>query len=429
MANIQLTTDPGNSFATATELGVLTDSITFSDSINLNPPDDLDDFYRFVVNTESEVTIVVSGVSDIIDVDFLPEPRFQSSIFLDAATPDQSLSRTVTLEPGDYWLKIFTFNLRSSNYDVALVNNSNSTFSQNFEQLSKDFEITNEINSELILFREDFSSDFDITNDDIFELDSSFLPIPPNLVVGTELEGVVGTQLRINDQFGGQMGLPTVIDVVDDEEVDTALRLQLDTYNPSALTPGDSFFGTGIKTIDTFNRGDGGLAVEARVRVIDSEENPLARGIIDSVFFFTPGLTIRDEIDFELLSNFIDDAQNNNSEPNIFTNVFDDDPFTARGDFEVVNSGDIPGLEGFDLTEFNTFRIEWLEDKVVWKVNDIIVREELETFPDEDMGVFLNTWANGFPEAIDESLIPTNNLESNQTFFYDIGYIQVETLI
>ncbi|MGK7893940.1 MAG: family 16 glycosylhydrolase, partial [Xenococcus sp. (in: cyanobacteria)] len=269
----------------------------------------------------------------------------------------------------------------------------------------------------------------DITNDDIFELDSSFLPIPPELVVGTALEGVVGTQLRINDQFGGQMGLPTVIDVVDDEEVDTALRLQLDTYNPSAFTAGDSFFGTGIKTIDTFNRGDGGLAVEARVRVIDSEENPLARGIIDSVFLFTPGLTIRDEIDFELLSNFVDDAQNDNSEPNIFTNVFDNADSEQRGDFEVIDLGDIVGLEGFDLTEFNNFRIEWLEDRVVWKVNDIIVREEFDTLPDQDMAVFLNTWANGFPEAIDDSLIPADNLQSNQTFFYDIGYVQVEALI
>ena len=403
MATILIPTDPSASFATATELGVLTDSITFKESINLNGlNEDLDDFYRFEIDSTSEVTISVSGVSDRIDVDFLPEPDFPSRLFLDSANPFQSLSRTVTLEPGDYWLKIFTFNLRSSEYEVTLTNNDN--------------------NSGVILFREDFSSDFDITSDDIFELDRSFIPIPSELVDGTALEGVVGTQLRINDPFGRQMGLPTVIDVVDDE-VDTALRLQLDTYNPSAFTPGDSFFGTGIKTIDTFNRGDGGLAVEARVRVVDSQENPLARGIIDSVFLFTPGLNIRDEIDFELLSNFIDDGQNNNSEPNIFTNVFDEADIGERGDFEVV------GLEGFDLTEFNTFRIEWLEDKVVWKVNDIIVREEFETLPDENMAVFLNTWANGFPEAIDDSLLPADNLQSNQTFFYDIGYVQVEALI
>ncbi|NEP00131.1 MAG: glycoside hydrolase family 16 protein [Symploca sp. SIO2E9] len=409
MINIQLTDDPGNSFNTAENLGVLNNSITFGESININPVGDLDDFYRFIIDSESEVTISVGGVSERLDVDLLSAPDFNSRIFLDAATPSQPLSRTVTLEPGDYYLKVFTFNLRSSEYEVTLSNNDNI--------------------SGQILFREEFSEDFDITNDDIFELDSSFLPIRPELVEGTALEGVVGTQLRIDDESGREMGLPTVIDVVDDDEVDTALRLQLDTYNPSASTLGDSFFGTGIKTKDTFNPGNGGLAVEARVRIIDSEENPLARGVIDSVFFFTPGMSIRDEIDFELLGNFIEDAQNDNSEPSIFTNVFDDQDLFQRGDFEVIDLGDVPGLEGFDLTEFNNFRIEWLEDKVVWKINDIPIREEFETLPDEPMGVFLNTWANGFPEAIDDSLIPADNLQSNQTFFYDIGYVQVETLI
>ena len=631
MSNIQLTVDPGNSFATATNLGDLDNSICFSDSINLNPPGDLDDFYRFDIDSESEVTIYVGGVNQKLDVDLLRGPTFLNRVFLDAANPSLPLSRTVTLqpEPDDYYLKIFTFNLQSSNYEVILTNHGapeeventiirslnaiggldrdfyltnhpdiansgidslahyinsgsreersprllfdsryylnqnpdvadafekgivrdlvthyvnsganegrdptvyfdtdfylntyqdvtaaginplghyiqsgategrdpNSVFDSSFylntyqdvalaginplehyilsgssegrsasaifnstdyleanpdvaqagieplahylqsginegRQLSVQLNIqsTSENNSEIILFREDFSSDFDITNDDIFELDSSFIGIDPELVEGTALEGVVGTQLRVDDDFGRQMGLPTVIDVVD-EEVDTALRLRLDTYNPSAFNLGDSFFGTGIKTKDTFNRGNGGLAVEARVRVIDSEDNPLARGIIDAVFFFTPGMSIRDEIDFELLSNFVDDAQNNNSEPSIFTNIFDDADLDQRGDFEVIDLGDIPGLEGFNLTEFNTFRIEWLQDRVVWKVNDITIREEFDTLPDEDMGVFLNTWANGFPEAIDDSLIPADSLQSNQTFFYDIGYVQVETLI
>ncbi len=628
MANIQITIDPGNSFATATDLGVLTDSITFSESINLNPPGDLDDFYVFDIDSESEVTIFVGGVSQELDVDFLSDsdPDFNSRIFLDAATPSEPLSRTVTLEEGDYYLKIFTFNLRSSEYEVVLSNHGNpeatiipsleaiggldpiyylnrypdivnsgidpithyvnfgsrearsprvlfdsryylsqnedvadafekgiirdlvthyvnsganegrdpsayfdtdyylntyqdvaaaginplehyilsgalegrdpnSVFDSSFylntyqdvaaaginplehyilsgssegrsaseifnpidyleanpdvdqagiESLahylqsginegrvlniaSTNIVSTNENNLESIIFREEFSSDFDITNDDIFELDASFLPIGSEISNGTV--AVVGTQLRIDDDSGREMGLPTVIDVVDDDEVDTALRLQLDTYNPSALNPGDSFFGTGIKTRDTFDLENGGIAVEARVRVVDSEDNPLARGIIDSLFFFTPGLSIRDEIDFELLSNFVDDAQDDNSEPNIFTNVFDDAPLTARGDFEVVDLGDVVGLEGFDLTEFNTFRIEWTEDKVVWKINDIPIREELVTLPDEAMGIFLNTWANGFPEAIDDSLLPADNLQSNQTFFYDIGYVQAETLI
>ena len=625
MANnetIQFTEDPGDSFSTAQDLGFLSNRVTFNESINMNPPGDLDDFYRFGIDLISEVTIFVGEVSQELDVDLLSAPSFGSRVFLSEATPSQSLSRTITLEPGTYYLKIFTFNLQSSDYEVVLTNHGNPEatiissleviggldqnyyltkyedvkdsginplthyihsgsrekrnpgvlfdveyyFSQNSDiadafskglirdlvthyiqsganegrdptvYFDTDYYLSNnpdvaaaEINplghyiqsganegrdpnsvfdssfyldnnpdvaaaginplehyiisgssegrsaseifnpidyqeanpdvdragieslahylqsginedrelnissnndneSEMILLFEEFSEDFDITNDDNFELDGSFLPIPSGLSNGTVLEDIVGTQLRIDNRFGREMGLPIIVDVVDDDEVDSALRLQLDTYNPSAIIPGDSFFGTGIKTKDTFNRGNGGLAVEARVRVIDSEENPLARGIIDSVFLFTPDRSIRDEIDFELLSNFIEDAQSEDSEPSIFINVFDNDDLSQRGDFEVVDLGNVVGLEGFDLTDFNTFRIEWLQDKVVWKINGITIREEFTTVPDEDMSIFLNTWANGFPEAFDDSLIPTDNLQFNQTFFYDIGYVQVEAL-
>lgn len=119
----------------------------------------------------------------------------------------------------------------------------------------------------------------------------------------------------------------------------------------------------------------------------------------------------------------VEDTQDDNSgsEPNTFTNVFDDDLLTPRSD--------IVGLEKFDSTEFNPFCIEWEESQVVGKINDTSISEELVTLPSEDMGVFLNTRANGFAEAIDDSLIPSDSLLSNQTFFYDIGYVQVETLI
>ena len=281
----------------------------------------------------------------------------------------------------------------------------------------------------MLLLREDFESGFDITNDDDLSLDSPFIPVPEELRDGTPLEDVVGTQLRKDDIFGQSQGLPTV--------VDGALRLQLDTFNPSAGTPGDSYFGTGIRTIETFDVGTLGLAFEASVRLIDSADNPLARGIITSLFSFTPAQRIkRDEIGFEFLSNDIDDAQIIGAEPDIFTNVFDDEPFDSRGDFEVIDSSSFSELEGLDLTQFNTFRIEWFPDQIIWIVNGVVVREQNadtfqagdETIPDEDMAIFLNIWANGFPEAFDASLVPSTNATSNQRFFYDIDYLQVERL-
>lgn len=281
----------------------------------------------------------------------------------------------------------------------------------------------------MLLLREDFAEGFDITTDDALLIDSPFIPIPIELSTGTNLEGVVGTQLRKNNFRGRTLGLPTV--------VDGALRLQLDTFNPTAGIRGDSFFGSGIRTVKTFDVGTTGLAFEASVRLIDSEDNPLSRGIITSLFSFTPNQpTQRDEIAFEFLSNDIDDARILGVEPNIFTNVFEDEDFTSRGDFEVINSSNFGGLEELDLTQFNTFRIEWFSDRIFWIVNDVIVREQNantlqdgdETIPDEDMAIFLNIWANGFPEAFDDSLVPATNLASNQTFFYDIDYLQVERL-
>ena len=411
LQNINIPTDPGNSFATAYNLGVLNSGLNWNESININPSGDLDDFYRLEIDSTTEVEIFVDVASEKLDVDLLRGPSFSNRVFLSSATPSSPLSRTVSLEPGVYYLKIFTFNLRSSEYQVTL----------NLEDQEPDN------NSETILIHEDFADNFDITKDKNFELDGSFLPIPFDLRKGTALEDVVGTQLRVNDSFGRQLGLPTVVEV-DDSDDGTALRLRLDTFNPSAINRGDSFFGTGIKTKDNFNRVSGGLAFEARVRLVDSNENPLSRGIISSVFSFTPNQSVRDEIDFEILSNFIEDARNNNSEPSIFTNVFDDDDLSQRGDFKSIDLGDFPALEGSDLTKFNTFRVEWFPDKILWKVNGIEIREETNTVPDEDMGIFLNIWANGFEEAFDDSLIPAKNLQSNETFFYDIDYVQVERL-
>ncbi len=80
---------------------------------------------------------------------------------------------------------------------------------------------------------------------------------------------------------------------------DGRIRLQLDTYNPSAMELGDSFFGSEIDTLDTYEVGLG-LEFEARVRFVA----PLPGGLVGALFsfvFLPPDR--RDEIDVELLSN------------------------------------------------------------------------------------------------------------------------------
>src|SRR5689334_21522538 len=53
------------------------------------------------------------------------------------------------------------------------------------------------------------------------------------------------------------------------------LHLELDSYNPTALVPGDSFFGTEIISNQTFSTAAGGIAFEASARIVT-----LARGIV-----------------------------------------------------------------------------------------------------------------------------------------------------
>lgn len=278
-----------------------------------------------------------------------------------------------------------------------------------------------------VLWREEFNQNFNILNNTYLELQrelvpgdgSTFLPMFkdfPNDIV-------VGTQLR---QENSESLLPFVINAGADG---ASLRLQLDTYNPTAGTQGDSYLGTSIKTKDTFNLQNGRFAFEGSLRLVDSNENPLSRGIIAGFFSYTPIIVDgkRDEIDFEILSNFIDDGQNDNTEPSIFTNVFNDDDFNQRGDFSVVNLGDdVSGLEGIDLTAFNKYRIEWDTNEIKWFINDVEIRSEINNIPDRDMSIYLNIWANGFEEAVDESLLPASNPQSNETFYYDIDYLQLE---
>jgi hypothetical protein len=100
------------------------------------------------------------------------------------------------------------------------------------------------------------------------------------------------------------------------------VRLRLDTHNPSAIVPGDSFFGTEIMTRRLFARGTG-LAFVARSRVVN---RPISCGLVASVFTYRTDGRIRDEITFEMLTNDLVGGRRR-----VLTNVFDDDDFSKPG--------------------------------------------------------------------------------------------------
>lgn len=191
------------------------------------------------------------------------------------------------------------------------------------------------------------------------------------------------------------------------------LHLQLDTHNPSALVPGDSFFGSEIDSAEA-HAVEAGLEFEARMRLVA----PLPGGLVGAVFSFVflPGLNARDEIDFELLSNDLAAG-----EARVLTNVFDDDDFSQPG---VKAFADVAGS---GLEAFHVYGVRWLPDRVQWLIDGVLVREELGTVPDDPMNVRLNLWAPDafFVEAYDVALQPAAAPEDNEVFFAEVDWVEI----
>jgi len=191
------------------------------------------------------------------------------------------------------------------------------------------------------------------------------------------------------------------------------IRLRLDTHNPTALVPGDSFWGSEIDSVDSFSVEDG-LSFWARVRLVA----PVPGGLVGSLFSFVflPGIPGRDEIDFELLTNDVAAA-----EERVLTNVFDDDDFAQPGDFAFA------AVNGLDLTDFHVYEVRWYPDRVEWVVDGSIVRTETDTVPDDPQNVRLNFWAPdaAFAAAYDPGLQPAADPQDNETFFYEVDEVRV----
>jgi beta-glucanase (GH16 family) len=191
------------------------------------------------------------------------------------------------------------------------------------------------------------------------------------------------------------------------------LHLRLDTFNPTAQTPGDSFWGSEIVTRATFERGTG-LAFRARVRLVEA----VAGGMVVSLFSYVTRGQIRDEIDFEILTNDVVRSQRR-----ILTNVFSDDPFTVAGRPHFVALTDAP-------TTFTELEVQWLPDRIRWLVNRVVLREEAAPVPDEPMSIRLNFWAadENFADAFDAALQPAARAVDNRTYFYEIDFAEVRRL-
>ena len=199
--------------------------------------------------------------------------------------------------------------------------------------------------------------------------------------------------------------------------VNGAVRMQLDTFrNNGAGQSTGLFLGSELQTKRNFVVA-GGLSLDVRCRLVD----PVG-GLVGGVFLFdvsrtnAAGSLVRDEIDFELIANDPDE---------IFTNFWDEGTFFGP-DASGTPASIFPG-GGFDLTEFQDYRIDWLPDRIDWFVNDQLIRSQTEGVSDDPMNFRLNLWAPdpGFSNAFNFNLQPADNASQNENFEFEVDRVAI----
>jgi beta-glucanase (GH16 family) len=199
--------------------------------------------------------------------------------------------------------------------------------------------------------------------------------------------------------------------------------LKLDTYNPEH--PG-YFRGTEIYSKQAFALPATGLEIEARVRT-----NMTTRGAVTSIFTYSqvPPNNYAHEIDFEFLTNQIPSGK-------VLSTSWKDwgAPGSAYNDGIHHRSNDIGGagqsVPGLDPTQFNTFKIRWLPNSTEWYVNGTLLSAWPDAHPTAPMPVRFNFWAPdaGWTAAFDSGLQPVLSAGLNQSFAYDVDYVQVSVV-
>ena len=197
-------------------------------------------------------------------------------------------------------------------------------------------------------------------------------------------------------------------------------KIAFNTHNPD--NPGNTFKGTEIKTKTAFARNSG-IDFEARIKV----NRPIANGLVVAFFMFgfdNANLT-SDEIDFELLSNWINDSSNSNRVLLSTWDDFDENNFLPEQNFtttELVNN--------LDVFDFNTYRIRWLSTGTEWYVNDQFVFSTSESLSDDPMNLRLNFWApaSTFGIAFDAGLQPITDQSLNNEYVYEVDRVTVKSL-
>lgn len=192
-------------------------------------------------------------------------------------------------------------------------------------------------------------------------------------------------------------------------------------YNPYHLgTPKTTFLGGEIHTAMEFFP-DKAYCFEARIKC-----NHYPNGLVTSFFQYGYDGLRSDEIDFEFVTNRTNDDVNYPSGDPVLTVPWNE---SHQCPLYIIP-------DGLDLTQWNTFRIYWYpsERLVRWiwidpNKGEIHLRSETRAncIPDEPMAVYFNFWAPtaDWMAAYDASLEPASDPSMNETYLYEIDYVEV----
>jgi len=179
-------------------------------------------------------------------------------------------------------------------------------------------------------------------------------------------------------------------------------ELNLQTHNPT----GFSLFGTHGTTLQTFQpTANTRIELTARLRLLS-----LQPGIVFGVYFYgcnpSPCPFVHDEIDIEILTNFLQTGQT----PRVNTNTYAAEPQGAGHPFQA----NLPA--GFDLLAEHDWTIRWALDRIEYLVDGVLLDTRTTFVPQGPMQAAIIAWAPdaSWPDAYDASLQPVADALNNQ---------------
>jgi hypothetical protein len=112
--NFSLTNDPGNTFNSAFNLGVLNSSHRVANNFVGNT--DSNDYYRFTLNNRSNFNLVLNGMSSDADVELFNSDGNLLQHSINGGTTPDIINQT--LEAGVYYIRVFPWGGANTNYNL-----------------------------------------------------------------------------------------------------------------------------------------------------------------------------------------------------------------------------------------------------------------------------------------------------------------------